>query len=382
MKRNHSHLCGLILALFSLASASALALSEAEVDKLFNQALAQSQTGDLAQAISTFETILGERPDAGRVRLELALANYRALNYAAARTEAQRVLDDPSTPDDVRRNIRAFLAEIDKRGRKHLFTPYLAVGWFHDDNVNAGPSSSVVDIGPALLTLSPASLPREDDGIQIQAGLGHQYLLDDSVIFFGHQSAVAWVSSVALFRNQYFDEDDFHLNVVSGQTGIAILAARKFRVQVAGEVNHIMIGDDDIAVYGGFNPSLDIFIGDQWTLGFSGLVQVRDFSRTVDEDRDSEYFEGGAALGFTFPNWPVAIRAGIRGFEEDADTNRRENDGWIVSAGINVRPMDRANVYFNYYHRARNYDGAEPIVLVRRDENEDRFAVGASYPRL
>ncbi len=313
------------------------------------------------------------------MRLELALANYRALNYAAARAEAQKVLDDPATPENVRQTVRAFLAEIDKSDRKHLFTPYLSFGWIHDDNVNVGPDSSVIDIGTTTLTLAAGSKPREDDGVQISAGINHRYLFDNTMSIAGDQAAVAWLSQVSLFRNQYFDEDDFHLNVITVRTGPSFLVSRKWRLQLDGEFNHIAIGDDAIAIYGGFNPSLNFFISNQLTLTFSGQIQIRDFNRGSDKDRDGEYYAGGGAIGYQLANLPVVIRFGFSGFTEDADTARRSNDGWIANAGVNWRPIPKANVFFNYFHRDRKYDGAEPIFAVRRDENEDRFYAGASY---
>ena len=384
MKSFAGHLHGAVLCVAALASGNAQALSDAEVDKLFNDALLQSQSGDIGSAISAYESILSELPNAGRVRLELALANYRALNYAAARGHAQQVLADPNTPDSVRRTVQAFLDQIKNRDRKHALTPYLSLGWIHDNNVNAGPDSSVIDIGAAVVTLAAGSKPREADGMQLSTGMNHQYLFDNTMSIAGDQAAVAWLSQASLFRNQYFGENDFHLNVISFRTGPTLLAARKWRLRLDGEFNHISIGDHDIAMYGGFNPALSFFIGNQITLTVSGQVQIRRFDRGSDEDRESEYYAGGGSIGYQFENFPVAIRAGFSGFTEDANASRRSNDGWIATAGITMRPLAGTNVYFNYFHRDREYDGSEPIFLVKRDENEDRFVAGASYrlPRL
>ena len=368
----------LLLAL-SCAAVNVAALTDAEVDKLFNAALNESQTGDVFEAISTFETILSERPSAGRVRLELALANFRALNYAAAREHAEAVLADPETPDGVRNTVKAFLAGIEGQS-KHLFTPYISLGWIHDDNVNVGPDSSLIDIGVAVLTLAPGSLPKRDDGLQISAGVGHRYLFDNPVNLFGNQAAVAWLSQASLFRNQYFDEEDFHLNVVSVRTGPSLLVARKWGLQLNGDFNHISIGDKDIAIYAGFNPTLSFFVGEQATLSLSGQIQMRDFDRPQDQDRDSEYYEIGGAFGYRLDTtMPVSLRLGINGYTEDADSARRSNDGWIASFGVNIIPFDNFNVFLNYFHRDRSYDAPEPIFATKRDENEDRYIVGASW---
>ena len=72
------------------------ALTDKEIDALFNEGLEILEGDDPAQAIAIFEGILRDQPDLNRVRLELALANLRAFNYAEARRQAQLVLNDPS----------------------------------------------------------------------------------------------------------------------------------------------------------------------------------------------------------------------------------------------------------------------------------------------
>ena len=191
---------------------------------------------------------------------------------------------------------------------------------------------------------------------------------------FGNRAAVAWLSQASLFRNQYFDEEDFHLNVVSVRTGPSLLVARKWGLQLNGDFNHISIGDKDIAIYAGFSPTLSFFVGEQATLSLSGQIQMRDFDRAQDQDRDSEYYEIGGAFGYRLDTtMPVSLRFGINGYTEDADSARRSNDGWIASFGVNIIPGDNVNVFLNYFHRDRSYDAAEPIFGVNRNENEDRY---------
>lgn len=372
-------LLSLLIVASLLVAAPACAMTDAEVDALFNEALAQSRSGDLTQAISAFETILGERPGSGRVRLELALANFRALNYSAARSHAREVLANPDTPAQVRANVEAFLEQVERQSKQNLFTPYITFGYIHDDNVNVGPDTSVIDLGAATLTLAPGSNPISADGLQISAGINHRYLFENTIELFGDHAAAAWQSQVGIFRNHYFDEDDFHLNVISARTGPALLAARKWGLRLNGDFNHIMIGDEDIAIYGGLNPSVDIYLDNSTILTVDGRVQWRDFDRRQDQDRDSEYYEIGGAIGHFFSDWPASLRVGFSYFSEDADTSRRSNDGWIANVGVEVRPIDNVSVFFNYLHRDREYDGVEPIFAVNRDENEDRFVVGGSY---
>jgi len=103
------------------------ALTDKEIDALFNEGLEILEGDDPAQAIAIFEGILRDQPDLNRVRLELALANLRALNYAEARRQAQLVLNDPSVPNSVASSVRRFLEVIDKYDKRHVWTPILSV---------------------------------------------------------------------------------------------------------------------------------------------------------------------------------------------------------------------------------------------------------------
>lgn len=75
--------------------------------------LYQRETGEPYSAIETLETLLSANPSLNRARLELAVAYYRTLNYARARAEAQRVLDDPRTPENVRLSVLSFVKQME-----------------------------------------------------------------------------------------------------------------------------------------------------------------------------------------------------------------------------------------------------------------------------
>ncbi len=368
------------LAAVFLAIPPAWAMTDAEIEALFNEALNESEAGDLSRAIAIYESILSERPDMDRVRLELALANFRSLNYSVARRQAEQVLADPGTPENVKRTIRQFLAEIDKESQPHLWTPYISLGYIHDDNINVGPGTSVVDVGGATFLLDPSATPRTGNGVQINGGIAHRYLFGQTYDLFGETAAIAWQSQAGLFRNQYIGDGDFNLNVITLRSGPTLLAARKWRMQLAAEANHIEIGNEHIAWYAGVAPSFTWFFQGRTALTVDALVQDRNFARNVDDPRDALFLSGGVSVGHTFRyDWKPTVRVGARIFTENADAARRSNEGYSFRAGLNIQPLDRTNLYANYNWRTRDYDGPEPVFAVTRDEIERRYNVGGSY---
>lgn len=84
-----------------------------EIDRLFLRGLAQQQSGQHTAAQANYATILRSRPDANRVRLELARSYFETGDYSAARREFQSVLRR-SPPPQVAQNIERFLRDMDR----------------------------------------------------------------------------------------------------------------------------------------------------------------------------------------------------------------------------------------------------------------------------
>ena len=90
----------------------ATAQEELDNNKLFKEGIFLREQGQTFSAIEALETVLSNNPALNRARLELAVAYFRTMNYEQAKQQAQKVIDDPKTPDNVRLAVEAFLAEI------------------------------------------------------------------------------------------------------------------------------------------------------------------------------------------------------------------------------------------------------------------------------
>ncbi|MDI1298603.1 tetratricopeptide repeat protein [Methylotenera sp.] len=153
------------------------ASSDAAVEQQFAKGMSLREAGDYEAAIAAFQGVLSSEPALGRARAELAVSYLRALNFAAARSEAEKVLADPNTPDVVKLNMQYFLDEMDKQSKPHVFTPYVTFGLGHDTNINAGPSTSIVNLGGGQIgTLGSGASPLSRNYNMLNLGLAHRYL--------------------------------------------------------------------------------------------------------------------------------------------------------------------------------------------------------------
>jgi hypothetical protein len=255
-----------------------------------------------------------------------------------------------------------------------------------DSNINVGPGTDVI----GGFTIASGT-PVDSGGLQVNAGLAHRYLTPDTYTIAGDQVALAWQSQVSLFRNQYFGEGDFNLNVITAKTGPALMAARNWRLQLNAQVDHISIGNDTVAWYIGLSPSFTYILGERTVLTASFLAQDRDFTRRLSQDRDAWYFDGGLSLGHQF-NTVInpSVNLSVNVFTENAEGqtystgffrtgSERSNEGYNVNAGFNLQPFNNSNLYFNYNRRTRDYDGPDQIFAITRDEIEHRYTAGGNY---
>jgi hypothetical protein len=160
MKINKQWICMLTAAMFLAGAAPAMSAEDEspdlgprpgltpqqqEQEARFKEGMEALEDDRLKTAIRAFSTILDIEPELNRAKLELALAYYRSMRYEEAEKLAQKVLDDPKTPPEVRVTILAFLAQVKRDseafGQKHSVKPFVAAGIMHDSNVNVGPTS-------------------------------------------------------------------------------------------------------------------------------------------------------------------------------------------------------------------------------------------------
>ena len=166
-------------ALSASASAQTATQSTADIQAQYDEAVRAIEEDRLLTARNSLRNLLTANPSLHRARLELARVYYLSQDYAEARDEAQRVLDDPDTPPAVRTTVLAFLAQIDqdekRYAQRHRWTPSIYAGLMYDSNVNVGPSRDIIDIGGLTYAVAPASRETDDSAWVVSPGLSHVY---------------------------------------------------------------------------------------------------------------------------------------------------------------------------------------------------------------
>ncbi len=372
---------GVILGLAATFAPSIAVAVNADVENLYKEGMYLRETGKLYSAIEALEATLAAEPTLQRVRLELAVAYYRALNYERAQAEAQTVLNDPKTPDNVKLAVSTFMAQLRKDqemaiGQKSAFEPFFSAGLIHDSNVNAGPDGGAVL--PGGLILAPGATSQDDWGMQFQGAISHTYQSPSPVRIGETAARFQWKSQASLFHRNYFDLSAYNLTVVTLATGPAWIAPNKWRANINLQADYLMLGSDELAWYQSIAPSMT------WQT-MSGEVTAdvlyvkRDFSRDVDQGRDSDYTSGGVSYGHLFNNGKAAGQIGVKYFNEDANDSQYSNDGYEWFVGANFQAWNNGTVHVRYSQKEASYDGQVPVFGVARDETEQRLEIGFGH---
>ena len=369
-----------IPALLAVGLSPAIAQETVDVEKLFKEGLFQREQGNVFTSIEAFETVLSNQPSLHRARLELAVAYFRALDYEQAQQQAQRVLDDPKTPENVRLAVLAFMAQIKRDQaalleKRHTWEPSVSVGILYDSNVNVGPSSTLLPGGGVLVS---SVLPRSDEAGIVQAGIAHTYN-SPSVMRLGETATrFIWQSRANLYHKAYLSERDYNLSVLTLATGPGWIAPNKWRANINLQFDDIYLGSDQLALYSSVAPSFT------WQfkaaeLTWNAIFLNKDFKRTLDLGRNSDYLATGLSYGHLFNQGKIAVQGGVTAFDERADTSRFSNDGWEAFVGANFVAWQNGNIYGRYSLRDSKYKGIEPPFGVARDEREERYEIGLGH---
>ena len=179
---------------------------ETETDVSFLRAIIAEAKGDLTLAVALYRSILGDRPDLVRVRLELARVLFLLEEDGASRHHFERVLGaDP--PPVVQRNVEQFLTAIKARRRvKYRFGFSLVP----DTNVNSATTSQRVNIFGLPFQLSDDARRRSGIGFLVKGGVDYYHPLGKALN----------VELGASGRHLGFTNDDFDDSTVYGYAGL------------------------------------------------------------------------------------------------------------------------------------------------------------------
>ncbi len=180
--------------------------TELETERQFLQAQIASRRGDIDAAIRIYQKILDVRPDAARVRFELALCYMHQNRWSRADYHLRLAMAGDDLSDDVKRMMNYYRYVV--RQNKN-WNVYFNFGAAPDNNINnaTGGSECVMTIwGPFC-----RELPRPESavGANFQLGGDYEFKLSDQW---------RWKSDAGIYTNVYnkHQYDDLYLTAGTG----------------------------------------------------------------------------------------------------------------------------------------------------------------------
>jgi outer membrane protein len=166
------------------------ASAPADIETNFLLATLDAKEGKLDAAIARYRRILLDHPDLVRVRLDYALALFRAGDDDNADYNFRLALD-AQVPDAVRDQVMAYLHAIRARSR---FRYDVAASVAPDTNINAGPAASEITLFGLPFTPSDTTKRQSGVGAMVSVSGEERYPIEDTL---------RWRSNAGLWRTEY-----------------------------------------------------------------------------------------------------------------------------------------------------------------------------------
>ncbi len=349
----------------------------------FDAAMQAVEQLRLRTARQRLTSLLAANPSLSRARLELARVYYLSRDYTAARTEAQRVLDDPDTPPTVRATVLAFLAQIDADERRyaarHQWSPSFYGGVMYDSNVNVGVARDIIEIGGVPFQVSPGSRETSDGAAVINTGISHTYNPNRRFEWGEYPGSFIWQSEANAYYRAYFDESDFNLGVLTLRTGPAWVVPGRWRAYVGLQADQIFLDNENLALFGSLNPGVAWQVGDNWEVGLDGIITERTYHDSAESGREGRYQSVNLTVGRYFRERRLLVQAGVGYPDFDADNNVYSYSGPEAFVGLNAEAWTNGAVFARVGYRWYDFEDIEPGFTTARDDEELRTLVGLQH---
>ncbi|MBY8974458.1 hypothetical protein KHP62_01480 [Rhodobacteraceae bacterium NNCM2] len=259
---------------------------------------------DYEAAISTMERMLIYRQDLPQVRRELGVAYFNLGSYQAAKLYLDQVLQDDRLPADVRANVEAYLAEIDKRTSKNRFSFTASTGVIYSTNANFGPEGLLnTPIGVLPVVNGEAE---GDTGIRVALSFAHDYDLE-------RPNNDIWRTTGSLLGIRYFDVTEGNMGLVNVRTGPRLsLDDNEFGPKIRPYLDVGYVTSDDSSLY--FQGAL----GGEYTQPLSSFWSLfadvsTGFRKLTDSSLEGyDYFQAASEVGVAYiPTRDLVFRGSL-----------------------------------------------------------------------
>ena len=344
---------------------------EVPEDDEVNLGLARSadRLGEYNQAAIFMERLVDKYPRNQSLRLELVKIHIRAGNPEAAKREMELARRyDPSVSEETGDLVVARLTEQLARWQ---FSGRVSTGLQYDSNVNQGPQSLNMSLGPWNLQLDPSIREKASWGVYFSASLNGGWRI-------APEGAWWIVGDAALYRKGSFRDMPTNREVAWGRGALGLRrigATTLFDLRVKTDAVDY-IGDDRVARSNG--PELQFVWAALPGLHFltRAALERRDYQET--NGRQGWYWWAGEYLRILFGKEGHAFLFGGRYLHAETSRNDYGYEGWEGTASVTLKlPFDTELTPFMAY-REEYYNGPA-TALELRDREDENLRLGAMF---
>lgn len=238
--------------------------SPANLDVSFKFAEQAVSRGDYEAAIGALERMLFFNPNLPRVKLELGVLYLKLGSYELARSYFLDAIKGP-VPDEVRGQVNAYLAQIDRRMSVYDYSVFMQAGLRYQTNANIGPNDLLVRaLGQdAILDSSFGKRPDWNAFQTVAASVGYKL----------NMRGDAMEASLLALGSQQFRLSQFNLGLVELVAGPRIAIGQNASFKVYGIGDMVWLGDANYFNAAGGGVSVRSTIGDLGLI--EGFVEGR-----------------------------------------------------------------------------------------------------------
>ena len=359
---------------YALGKRSPDALGDPTFDFFFG--VAAIETGHSGEGVLALERYLLQFPDNVSARLHLA-RGYFVLNEDARAREEFEALRKLDPPADVLATIERYLDAVRLRETRYTTSTgvYVELGVGHDSNVNSGVASSTIslqNLGPVVV--GPGGTKSADSYTTIGAGGFISHPVAPGIALFAN--GVGELKSNTKDANAQYDLGSY---AVGG--GVSVLREKDlFRLGVneglvtLGTSRYRNSAGASIEWQRQLDERQSISLGGQYArLTYTGLNSPRnaDFSGVT----------AGYRRLFTHAWQPIFTLSVNAGQEDTLDSSRNDLGRRIYGgrAGLNFTPAAKWGVSAGYTFQKSNYQAADAILGVTRNDRYEFLDAAVSY---
>ena len=320
------------------------------------------ETGKPEEAVMAYERVLMADPDAQRVKLELARAHLQLGSREVAKQYFKEV-QATNPPEQVWKNIDAFLANIEASEQKHFFNGTFTYGHAWDDNARSAPVSDLV-FGLFQL-IGPTATPQHDQANNTTLVLNHVYKNEEYPFL--------WKTSATSYNSLYQRLHDLDINYLGLATG-PVFQKENYIWDIQAIGTYIDVEHDRYQSSFGAASSLTSF----FSKNLLGTCSIK-------AEKKTNYTDAGRdALNLILSAGPILVvgdnRLSLLFSKEkenaDEDINSYNRFGWKLRYD---RPLPYDfSLFAGLGYAMTDYDDIYPMIGANRSDDVQELTAGIS----